>query len=82
MVSKPVSEDTDLDARARYAILKKLDTTMPPAVRPRAEVVDVVDMVDHTFKAEETNTGHRGPRRVGEQAQTSDSCVGGRIASA
>ena len=26
-----MSEDTGLDARARYAILKKLNATMPPA---------------------------------------------------
>ena len=56
-----MSEDTDLDARARYAILKKLDTTMPPA-RGRGQRSWMLSTdVDHTFKAEETNTGHRGP---------------------
>ena len=46
-----MSEDTGLDARARYAILKKLNATMPPA-RGRGQRL----RRDCSLKAEETNT--------------------------
>ena len=46
-----MSEDTGLDARARYAILKKLNATMPPT-RGRGQRL----RRDCSIKAEETNT--------------------------
>jgi hypothetical protein len=51
-----MSEDIGLDARARYAILKKLNATMPPTeVEGRGCETQSGDCA---FKAEETNTGH------------------------
>ena len=47
-----MSEDTGLDARARYAILKKLNATMPPTQRRGQRL-----RRDCSLKAEETDTG-------------------------
>ena len=54
-----MSEDTDLDARARYAILKKLNATMPPA-RGRGQRLQR----DCSLKAEETDTGQIVPTQL------------------
>jgi hypothetical protein len=54
-----MSEDTGLDARARYAILKKLNATMPPA-RGRGQRL----RRDCSLKAEETDTGQVVPTRL------------------
>ena len=75
-----MSEDIDLDARARYAILKKLNATMPPTeVEGRG---CWHGQIDHTFKAEETNTGHTVPTqlRFRRTGAFHEGC--GRIASA
>jgi len=72
-----MSEDTGLDARARYAILKKLNATMPPA-RGRGQRL----RRDCSLKAEETDTGQIVPtwlrfRRTGAFREGS-----GRVTSA
>ena len=54
-----MSEDTGLDARARYAILKKLNATMPPA-RGRGQRL----RRDCSLKAEETDTGQIVPTQL------------------
>ena len=75
-----MSEDIGLDARARYAILKKLDTTMPPTeVEGRG---CVTRSVDRAFKAEETNTGHNVPTQLRFRRTGAFHEGHGRIASA
>ena len=54
-----MSEDTGLDARARYAILKKLNATMPQA-RGRGQRL----RRDCSLKAEETDTGQIVPTQL------------------
>ena len=54
-----MSEDTGLDARARYAILKKPNATMPPA-RGRGQRL----RRDCSLKAEETDTGQIVPTQL------------------
>ena len=54
-----MSEDTGLDARARYAILKKLNATMPPTQRRGQRL-----RRDYSLKAEETNTGQVVPTQL------------------
>ena len=54
-----MSEDTGLDARARYAILKKLNATMP-STRGRGQRLQR----DCSLKAEETDTGQVVPTRL------------------
>ena len=54
-----MSEDTGLDARARYAILKKLNATMP-STQGRGQRL----RRDCSLKAEETDTGQVVPTRL------------------
>ena len=54
-----MSEDTGLDARARYAILKKLNATMP-STRGRGQRL----RRDCSLKAEETDAGQVVPTRL------------------
>ena len=54
-----MSEDIGLDARARYAILKKLNATMP-STRGRGQRL----RRDCSLKAEETDTGQVVPTRL------------------
>nr|ADI17327.1 hypothetical protein [uncultured actinobacterium HF0070_17F14]ADI17415.1 hypothetical protein [uncultured Verrucomicrobiales bacterium HF0070_30L02] len=54
-----MSEDTGLDARARYAILKKLNATMPPT-QGRGQRL----RRDYSLKAEETNAGQVVPTKL------------------
>ena len=54
-----MSEDTGLDARARYAILKKLNATMP-STQGRGQRL----RRDCSLKAEETDTGQIVPTQL------------------